>query len=50
MFYVKWWFYLCVSSYIAPDKFYVEPRDPQSARDKVLVIDRVSQELYLAGK
>ena len=44
------WVYACFYSYIAPDKFYIEPRDPHSTRDKVLVVDRVSQDLSLTGK
>lgn len=37
-------------SHIAPDKFYIEPRDQQSVGDQILEIDRVTQELSLAGK
>lgn len=36
-------------SHIAPDKFYIEPRDQHSVGDKILEIDRVTQELILAG-
>ncbi len=36
-------------SHIAPDKFYIEPRDQQSVGDQILEIDRVTQELSLAG-
>lgn len=38
------------SRHISPDKFYIEPRDPQAVGEKILEIDRVSQELTLAGK
>lgn len=37
-------------SHIAHDKFYIEPRDQQSVGDQILEIDRVTQELSLAGK
>ena len=37
------------SRHIAPDKFYIEPRDQHSVGDKILEIDRVTQELILAG-
>lgn len=36
-------------SHIAPDKFYIEPRDQHSVGDQILEIDRVTQELSLAG-
>ena len=36
-------------SHIAADKFYIEPRDPNCIGDQVLEIDRVSQDLDLAG-
>lgn len=36
-------------SHIAQDKFYIEPRDHQSVGDQILEIDRVTQELSLAG-
>ena len=42
-------FYVVISSHIAPDKFYVEPRDQQSVGEQILEIDRVTQELSLAG-
>ena len=42
--------FFCFFSHIAPDKFYVEPRDQQSVGDQILEIDRVTQELSLAGK
>ena len=35
--------------YISPEKFYVEPRDLKHRGEKVLEIDRISQELLLAG-
>ena len=37
-------------SHIAQDKFYIEPRDQQSVGDQILEIDRVTQELSLAGR
>lgn len=36
--------------YVSADKFYVEPKDPKETDEKVLEIDRVSQELVLAGE
>ncbi|EDO36706.1 predicted protein [Nematostella vectensis] len=36
-----------ISSHTSPEKFYIEPRDVQSIGDKILEIDRVSQELSL---
>jgi hypothetical protein len=34
----------------AAEKFYIEPRDPKHKGEKILEIDRVSQELVLTGK
>ncbi|XP_031560293.1 phosphatidylinositide phosphatase SAC1-like [Actinia tenebrosa] len=34
--------------HISPDKFFIEPRDPHAVGEKILEIDRVSQELTLA--
>lgn len=41
--------FLYFFSHIAPDKFFIEPRDQQSVGDQILEIDRVTQELSLAG-
>lgn len=48
------WIYLSLIwflffSHIAQDKFYIEPRDQQSVGDQILEIDRVTQDLSLAG-
>ncbi|RMX42694.1 hypothetical protein pdam_00011856 [Pocillopora damicornis] len=40
--------YRALRLHIAPDKFYIEPRDQQSVGDQILEIDRVTQELSLA--
>ncbi|XP_073234289.1 phosphatidylinositol-3-phosphatase SAC1-like isoform X1 [Porites lutea] len=40
--------YRALKLHIAPDKFYIEPRDQHSVGDKILEIDRVTQELILA--
>ncbi|KAK2560828.1 Phosphatidylinositol-3-phosphatase SAC1-B [Acropora cervicornis] len=41
--------YRALKLHIAQDKFYIEPRDQQSVGDQILEIDRVTQELSLAG-
>ncbi|KAK3698605.1 hypothetical protein QZH41_014585 [Actinostola sp. cb2023] len=40
--------YKTLRLHISPDKFYIEPRDPTALGDKILEIDRVTQELNLA--
>lgn len=41
---------ISIFRHISPEKFYIEPKDANCIGEKVLEIDRVSQELSLAGK